>query len=129
MEIQREKEMNSFNDKVNAIKRAIEMDVDKDDTDGLQGKMLACVNLIALSSELKARATKELMDAELIAYQKHKDNDSGSMILKKIIEAEASSEQAKFILVDRLNAGLTHCIDALRTMISLKKSEMENSLK
>jgi hypothetical protein len=121
--------MNTFNDKVQAIKRAIEMEVSQEDLEGLQGKMLSCVNLIALSSELKARAVKDLADAELIAYNKHKDSTAGAMILKKIIEAEASAENSRFVLADRLNAGLTHVIDALRTMISLKKTEMENSLK
>lgn len=121
--------MTDFNAKVKSLKDAIELDVHMDDLDGLQGKMLRLINLVALSAELKARAAKDLADAELIAYQKHKDNESGAMILKKIIEAEASAEQSKYILADRLNAGLTYAIEGLRTMISLKKSEMTNQLR
>jgi hypothetical protein len=121
--------MTTFNDKIKAIRQAMEMEVSQEDLEGLQGKMLNCINLISLSAELKARAATDLANAELIAYDKHKDNDSGSMILKKIIEAEASEENGKFILADRLNAGLTHVIDGLRTIISLRKSELENNLK
>ncbi len=46
-----------------------------------------------------------------------------------MIDAECNDEEALFVYADRINAGLSHSLDALRSVISLAKSEMENSLK
>jgi len=112
-----------FNAKVKALKEAIEMEVDQDDLQGLQGKLLKCVTLFSLSAEMCARATADLRKAELEVLQSHGD---GTGITAKI-KAMTGEEQAKLELADRLNAGLTHCIEALRTMVSLKKTEMDKT--
>lgn len=115
--------MNGFNKKVEAIKKAIEMEVSQDDLEGLQGKLLKCVNLFALSAEMCARATVDLRNAELRVIQEHGVGTGASMRLK----AMTAEEQGRMELADRLNAGLTHTIEGLRTMISLKKSEYEKA--
>lgn len=117
--------MNDFNEKVKTIKAAIELEVTADDLEGLQGKLLRCINLFALSSEMCARATVDLRNAELKVL---KAEGSGSGITTKL-KAMTGEEQGKQELADRLNAGLTHTIEGLRTMISLKKSEFENAMK
>jgi len=115
--------MNGFKDKVKAIKDAIELEVDKDDLDGLQGKLMRCINLFALSAELCARATADLRQAELKVL---KEDGDGTGITAKI-RAKTGEEQAKQELADRLNAGLTHTIEALRSMVSLKKTEIDKT--
>lgn len=114
---------NDFNQKVKAIKDAIELEVASEDLEGLQGKLLRCINLFALSSEMCARATVDLRNAELKVLQEHGTGTGASMRLK----AMTGDEQGRMELADRLNAGLTHTIEGLRTMISLKKTEYEKT--
>ena len=116
--------MNGYNAKVKAIKEAIEMEVTQDDLEGLQGKLLRCVTLFSLSSELCARAVVDLRNAEMAVIKDNNDNATG-MTAK--IKAFTGEEQGRVELADRLNAGLTHCIEALRTMVSLKKTEMDKT--
>lgn len=115
--------MKEFNAKVSAIKQAIEIEVTLDDLEGLQGKLLKCVTLFSLSSEMCARATVDLRNAELKVIQEHGTGTGMGMKLK----AMTGEEQGRVELADRLNAGLTHCIEALRTMISLKKTEFDKT--
>lgn len=110
------------------IREAIDIDVDNSDVDGLTGKVLMLTRLIGLSSEVKARALKDFNDAKLVAYAKHKSEKLSPNVLKIVIEGETSEESAKLELADRLNAGMVHCIDGLRTIISLRKTEMEKSI-
>ena len=118
-----------FSDKIAALRQVLDMDVSMDDLEGMQGKVLMLVRLIGLSAEVKARALKDLSDAKLVAYAKHKSEKLAPTVLKVVLEGETSEEEAKLELADRLNAGLVHAIDGLRTIISLRKSELENSLK
>jgi len=110
------------------IRDTIDIDVDLSDLDGLQGKVLMLTRIIGLSSEVKARALKDFNDAKLIAYAKHKSEKLTPNVLKIVIEGETSEESAKLELADRLNSGITHALDGLRTVISLKKTEMDKSL-
>ena len=112
-----------FNEKVALIKQAIELEVTQDDLEGLQGKLLKCVTLFALSSEMCARATVDLRNAELIVLKEHGTGTGATAMIK----ARTGEEQGRMELSDRLNAGLTHTIEALRTMISLKKDEMKTT--
>lgn len=114
---------NDFNEKVKLIKQAIELEVTQDDLQGLQGKLLRCVTLFALSSEMCARATVDLRNAELIVLKEFGAGTGATAMIK----ARTGEEQGKQELADRLNAGLTHTIEALRTMISLKKDEMKTT--
>lgn len=115
--------MKDFNEKVKAIKQAIELEVTAEDLEGLQGKLLRCINLFALSSEMCARATVNLRNAELKVVKEHGVGTGAGMRLK----AMTGREQGEMELADRLNAGLTHTIEGLRTMISLKKTEYEKT--
>lgn len=118
----------TFNQKANAIREAIDLEVTKEDLDGLQGKLLRLTTLIGLSAELKARAIADLKRAELMAYASYKSEKLLPSIFKVIIEGETADERGKLELADRLNAGIAHAMEGLRTIISLKKEEMKNSL-
>lgn len=122
-------EKKEYNDKISAIRQAIDLDVDLSDTEGMSGKVLMLTRMIGLSAEVKARALKNFNDAKLVAYAKHKSEKLTPNVMKIVIEGETSEEAAKLELADRLNAGIVHAIDGLRTIISLRKSEMENSMK
>lgn len=122
-------EKKEYNEKIAAIRQAIDLDVDLSDTEGMSGKVLMLTRMIGLSAEVKARALKDLQDARLIAYAKHKADKLTPNVLKIVIDGETAEQSAKLELSDRLNSGIVHAIDGLRTIISLRKSEMENSLK
>lgn len=118
----------SFTEKIKALRDAIESHVDHDNVDGLTFKINLLINLIGLSAELKARAIKDLKDGELIAFAKYRGEKLSPNMMKIVIEGETSEERAKLELADRLNAGLAHAIDGLRTIISLRKTEMEKAI-
>jgi hypothetical protein len=121
-------EKREYSEKIKAIRDTIDLTVDLSDLDGLQGKVLMLTQVIGLSSEVKARALKNFNDAKLIAYAKHKAEKLSPNVLKIVIEGETSEEGAMLELADRLNAGIVHAMDGLRTIISLKKTEMEKSI-
>lgn len=122
------KDERTFNQKANAIRDLLDHDVHHDDMPGLQEKLLKLTALIGLSAELKARAKADLKTAELLAFARHKAEKLTPTMFKIVIEGEAAEEYGKLELADRLNAGLSHCMESLRTIISLKKEEMKNSL-
>lgn len=115
----------TFNQKTNAIRTAIDLEVTAEDIDGLQGKLLRLTCLVGLSAELKARAKSDLKTGELIAFAKHKSEKLAPTMFKIVIEGECAELYGKLELADRLNAGLVHCMDSLRTIISLRKEEMK----
>jgi len=118
-------ERKTFNQKANAIRQAIDLDVSIEDIDGLTGKLLRLTCLVGLSAELKARAKHDLKDGELIAFAKHKHEKLAPTMFKIVIEGECAELYGKLELADRLNAGLVHCMDSIRTIISLRKEEMK----
>lgn len=120
--------MTTEKDKARAIRDVIELEIDKDNLDELTGKVNKLVNLMGLSAEIKASAIKRLKDAELIAYAKHKGEKLSPNIMKLVIEGETSNEKANLEYTDRLNAGIVHGLDGLRTIISLKKTELDKSI-
>lgn len=120
--------MNDFNEKVNAIRVAIELEIDKDNLDELISKINRLINLIGLSAEVKARAIKDLRTAELIAYAKYKSEKLSPNVMKIVIDGETAEQKAKLEYVDRLNAGIAHALDGLRTIVSLKKTELDKSI-
>lgn len=117
-----------YNEKIKAIRDAIEVHVDDDNVEGLVHKLNALSSLIGLSAETKAIAIKDLRTAELIAYAKHESKKLQPSVLKIVIEGETADEKARLEMADRLNAGIVHCMEGIRTIISLRKTEMEKSI-
>jgi hypothetical protein len=117
-----------YKDKIKAIRDVIDLNVDMTDLEGMQGKVLMLTQIIGLSSEVKARALKNFNTAKLIAYAQHKADKLTPNVLKIVIEGETAEESSMLEMADRLNAGIVHALDGLRTIISLKKTEMEKSI-
>jgi hypothetical protein len=93
------------------------------------GKLMKLTTLVGLSAECKARAKGVLKFKELEVLTKYKDSGYAPTRLNKLIDAESWQEAELFEYSDRINAGITHAIDGIRTSISLYKVELENSLK
>lgn len=113
---------------LNAIRKAIDADVIDADIVNVQNKMLQLTQLIGLSAEAKATAKKLLHIKETqVLYAMDKELSPSVQVRK--LNAECFEELALLEYADRLNAALTHNIDALRSVISFRKTEIENSLK
>lgn len=112
-----------------AIRATVDTNIEGVDIDTVVefGKRLA--SLIGLSAECKAEAKRRLEAARLTAINLLNKKDASPSVVLKMAEAMCGEESATFEYADRLNAGITHQLDYIRTVISLHKTELENSLK
>lgn len=117
-----------INNSLNAIRKVIDSDVMGCDIDTVKNKMIQLTQLTGLSAEANASSKKMLHQKELEVLMSL-DKKIQPSIAAKMLKARCNEEEATLEYADRLNSALVHTIDALRTAISLYKSELENSLK
>lgn len=110
------------------ISAEIDKEVSAGDIDGAQTKLLRLSQLISLSAECMKHAKENYLYRQMQIIQQNKDADIPASILSKKIESEAWEESGMLTYCDRLNAGISHACDNLRTIISLYKTEMSNNL-
>lgn len=113
---------------LNAIRAAIDTDIVDVDIEAQKNKMLKLTQLIGLSAECNASSKKFLLQKELEILSGLDEQLAPSIITKKI-NAGCYDEAAMLEYSDRLNSALIHTIDAIRSVLSLHKVELENSLK
>ena len=116
-----------FNNLAMPIRQAIDLEVSFDVPEELHGKLIRRSQLIGSSAELKASAKEDLKRSELLAFLKYKGDKLSPTMMKTVIEGECAEQYGRLEYADRLNAGLVHCMDSLRTLISAKKDEMRQS--
>lgn len=114
---------------VKFISAVIDTKIDQDNMDEVVGKINELTQIMGLSAEVMAKAKYFLHTKELEVLQGLIEQKLSPMIMNKMLAAMCGKELAFFTLCDRLNAGITHAIDGLRSITSLRKSEIENSLK
>lgn len=122
------KSLEETNQSLNAIRKACDADVVDADIEMVKNKMLKLTQLMGLSSECNASAKKILQQKEL-EVMISLDKNLAPMKAMKMLTISCFEQNATLEYADRLNSTLVHTIDALRTAISLYKSELENSLK
>lgn len=115
--------------KLKAIRLVVDTDVTGCDIDTVveQGKKLSA--MMGLSAECMAAAQKHLQFARRKAIKSMEGEGHQASILVKLADGECGLELATYEYADRLNAAISHQLDYYRTVISLYKSELENSLK
>lgn len=113
---------------LNAIRVAVDADILDVDIDVQKNKMIALTQLIGLSAETKASAKKILLKKELDVLS-GLDKDLSPSVAMKRLNAGCYEEAALLEYSDRLNSALIHTIDAIRSVLSLYKTEVANSLK
>lgn len=115
--------------KLKVIRAVVDTDITGCEIESVvdQGKKLA--SIIGLSAECIAAAKKMLENARLKAIMKLQEQKLQPSVLLKMADAECGIELAMYEYADRLNASISHQLDYYRTVISLYKSELENSLK
>lgn len=79
---------------------------------------------IGLSAECKAQAKRELDEARLFAIRALKgEKNVTPSILLKMADGAIGEKIYQFEYADRLNAGITHQLDLIRSIISYSKEE------
>lgn len=117
------------NKALNAIRALLDIDVSNAIIEDVQAKLINLTQMLGLSAETKASAKKMLGDKEIeIFITKDLDKLSPSKAMK-LLNSYCAAEIATLEYADRLNSGIIHTIDALRSVISLHKTELENSMK
>jgi hypothetical protein len=115
---------------LNAIREVLDSDVIDVDIEQQKNKLIKLTQLTGLAAECKALAKKVLLKKELeVLNMFNKDDKIAPSILTKRIEAECSEEGAMLVYADRINASVSNSIEGLRSVLSLYKTELENSLK
>ena len=113
-----------------SIRAIVDLDISGLDIESVveQGKKLA--SIMGLSAECMAAAQKHLQNARMIAIKRLSEGkDYQASVLLKMADGECGMELATYEYADRLNAAISHQLDYYRTVISLYKTELENSLK
>lgn len=113
---------------LNMIRQVVDADVMDSDIDMVKNKLIQLTQLMGLSAEANASAKKILSQKEL-GVMMSMDKKLPPSIQKEILSAQCFEETALYEYADRLNSAIVHSIDGLRTVISLYKIEIENSLK
>lgn len=109
-----------------AIREVIDSDVIDCDIITVDNKLKKLSQLTGLSAEANASAKKLLLQKELEILRANKDSGYQASVLNNLIKAECFEESALLEYADRLNSGLVHSMDSLRSSISLYKTELSS---
>lgn len=112
-----------------AIREVVDTDTSGADIDSVVecGKKLA--SMCGLSAQTMAAAKKRLESKRLVAIQSLEGKGYPPSVMLKMADAMCGEQLALYDYADRLNAAISHQLDYYRTVISLYKTELENSLK
>ena len=114
---------------LNAIRTCIDIDVVGAIIEDIQNKCLSLTQLMGLSAETTASAKKLLGEKEIEVFTlKNLDKLPPSNAMK-LLKSYCAQVIATLEYAETLNSGLVHTIDALRSTMSLYKSEMQNGLR
>lgn len=120
----------TLTEKLESIRKAVDVDIVGLDIESVVEKGKSLSQLIGLSAECKAQARASLETARLNAIQSLLgDPKITPSVMLKMADAMCANQVKAFEYADRLNAGITHQLDYYRSVISLYKTELENSLK
>jgi len=112
-----------------AVRETIDREIDYQDPEQLKAKLVDLMAVIGLSAELQAGAGKLIRIRELQEYAGMSQTKMPPpSIVKKVLEGSTAEERALYEYCDRLNAGIVHAIDGIRTLISLYKTELDKSI-
>lgn len=113
---------------LNAIRTRLDTDVSDCDIVDVDKKLKLLTQLLGLSAEANASSKKILLKKELEILKEHKDSGLPPSVLNNLLKAECFEESALLEYADRLNSGLVHCIDGLRSSVSLYKTELSTGM-
>lgn len=101
------------------------------DLNGLSDFLMNLISILSLSTDVVASAKyhyttiKRARYAAYTEYYKGQGKPLPPSIVKEIAECELADEIHRLSKAERQNAAITHSIDAIRTLISKGKAELE----
>ena len=95
----------------------------------LAERLALCNVYMARSGEMLARAKEMLNDAVARVWEQKEERllKAGAQLAQKVIAGYCSEEQFLTDWLDRINKGLVHQADNLRTLISYAKENMKTN--
>lgn len=125
------KTLSEISQSLNAIRSLLDADVSSAIIEDVQTKVIQLTQMTGLSAETMASARKLLDEKELeIFVIKSKEMEKFSPSVQiRFLKTHCKDEAAIYEYADRLNSAITHSLDSLRTVISLYKTELQNSMK
>jgi hypothetical protein len=101
------------------IQDTLDKQVSPTDRDGLETKLVACIELLGVSAKLKSIKYDKLYSAKRRVMENNPYMKTA--LLRMTIEAETSHEQAEYMLAERLSVSLSKAIDGLKSILSITK--------
>lgn len=118
-----------INAALNSIRAMLDIDVTNAIIQDIEAKCLNLTQLMGLSAETTASAKKMLGEKEVEVFITKELDKLAPQKAMKLLKSYCSQEIATLEYAERLNSGIVHTIDALRSVMSLYKTEMQNGLK
>ncbi len=122
------KTLSEISQSLNAIRKVLDIDIIDVNIEEQQRKLLSLTQLMGLSAECKASAVKIRHLKELQILIQYESKEFSPMIMNRYLTAECAHEISVLEYSDRINAAITHNCDSIRSVISLYKEELKNSL-
>lgn len=116
-----------FKEVARQIKVALETDTNSSNPVELIEKIKELSLLTASAAALQANAKKNLLKKELELIKEYQKATMPPSVLMRMITAETYEESSWLVYSERLNAGMTHALDGLRSSLSFLKAEMETT--
>lgn len=117
------------NKALNSIRALLDIDVSGAVIEDVQAKLINMTQMLGLGAEAIATSKKLLGEKEIeIFITKELDKYTPAKAIK-LLNSYCANEVATLEYATKLSSGLVHAIDALRSVISLYKTELENSMK
>ncbi len=111
------------------IRETLDADVIDSDILSVQNKLIALTQLTGLASECKGTAKKLLESSKLEAFLTARDEGTTGNLAMIQINGICANMHGLYEYTDRICSSITTSCDSLRSVVSLYKSELENSLK
>lgn len=114
----------TLREKLAYIRQQMDVDVKDVDIQSVVNKGIELSQLIGLSAECKGESRKLLENARLIAIKSLTGQKLTPSLVLKMADGACAEQLEVFEYADRINAGLVHQLDLIRTVISLHKQEL-----
>jgi|ERR1035437_313193 hypothetical protein len=118
---------NSLIDRCNIVNEAITLELPNDDIDSMVGKLNKLSSLTGTMATCVADAKRLLRHKQLIILKENSTKGMTPTVLNKTIETECGDEESLELYCEKLRSGLTGTINSLVTLISLWKTELQES--
>lgn len=103
------------------IQETLDKQVSPTDREGLENKLVSCIELLGASAKLKSEAYKSLCEAKQKVMRGNPHLKTNELKLR--IEAFTSEEQGEYMLAERLNVSLSKAIDGLKAVLNITSKD------